>query len=195
VVAPDWYPDPGGSSAERYWDGNAWTTHLRTAGEHSPTQSRVVAPRPGRGLIVGLSAALAAVVVLLIVGLVALLDSTDQPGSPNTSAPEKSVLSGSNDEWMASVCERGKYMDGGVSLPDSLSAGICLSSADGSPVSIGSFDTEFAAENAAAMYTKQGGSYATGVDSAGTVWLFISSWQEKGDTLTPLRDFGFAVQR
>jgi len=24
-----WYPDPGGSSSERWWDGRGWTTHLR----------------------------------------------------------------------------------------------------------------------------------------------------------------------
>ena len=23
-----WYPDPGGTSQQRYWDGNAWTEHL-----------------------------------------------------------------------------------------------------------------------------------------------------------------------
>lgn len=35
-------------------------------------------------------------------------------------------------------------------MPDSLSAGICLSKADRSPMAIGSFESEFAAENAAA---------------------------------------------
>jgi hypothetical protein len=23
-----WYPDPGGTSQQRYWDGNVWTEHL-----------------------------------------------------------------------------------------------------------------------------------------------------------------------
>ena len=23
-----WYPDPGGTSQQRYWDGNTWTEHL-----------------------------------------------------------------------------------------------------------------------------------------------------------------------
>lgn len=28
----DWYPDPGGSDAERYWDGARWTDQTRPAG-------------------------------------------------------------------------------------------------------------------------------------------------------------------
>ena len=25
----DWYPDPSGNGGQRYWDGNAWTDHVR----------------------------------------------------------------------------------------------------------------------------------------------------------------------
>ncbi|MDA0179302.1 DUF2510 domain-containing protein [Solirubrobacter phytolaccae] len=28
----DWYPDPGGSGGERYWDGERWTDQTRHAG-------------------------------------------------------------------------------------------------------------------------------------------------------------------
>lgn len=32
-----WYPDPGGSAANRWWDGTAWTEHLRMPELPSPT--------------------------------------------------------------------------------------------------------------------------------------------------------------
>lgn len=193
MTEPGWYPDPGGSTAARYWDGGAWTTHLR-AGDHAhPYPSRTI-PQ-GKKLVVSLSAALAVVVVLLVIGIVALFRSDDDPGRPTASpTSQNNTLSGTSDDWMASVCEPGKYMDGGTTMPDALSVGICLSNADGSSIAIGSFDTEFAAENAAAMRTNQGGSYATGADRTGTVWVFISSWQDQGDSLAPLEEFGFTIQ-
>jgi TM2 domain-containing membrane protein YozV len=35
--SPDagWYPDPGGSGSERYWDGTRWTDQTRAAGSHT----------------------------------------------------------------------------------------------------------------------------------------------------------------
>ena len=29
LAAPGWFPDPGGSTSERWWSGDAWTEHTR----------------------------------------------------------------------------------------------------------------------------------------------------------------------
>ena len=192
MTEPGWYPDPGGSTAARYWDGEAWTTQLRAGTQSHPNFSGTI-PRD-RTLVVSLSAALAVVVLLLVVGLVVLFRSDDDQGRPTSSVSQRKSLSGTSDDWMASVCKPGKYMDGGTTMPDALSVGICLSNADGSPITIGSFDTEFAAKNAAAARIDRGGRYALGADRTGTVWIFISSWQDRSNSLTPLEKFGFTIR-
>ena len=38
--APGWYPEPGGSEGERYWDGERWTTQRRiTPSPNDPVQA------------------------------------------------------------------------------------------------------------------------------------------------------------
>ncbi|HYU59829.1 MAG TPA: DUF2510 domain-containing protein [Solirubrobacterales bacterium] len=48
--APGWYPDPGGTSARRYWDGAQWTGHLEPAqppaGQAAPVQPTPDQPAP-----------------------------------------------------------------------------------------------------------------------------------------------------
>lgn len=59
TIAAGWYPDPGGSGGERYWDGTGWTAHCR----RSP-------PKPGKTPWVWIAVVCVAVLVA-VVGVVA----------------------------------------------------------------------------------------------------------------------------
>lgn len=59
--APGWYPDPGGTGGQRYWDGQQWTAYAPrqqgvSAGWSRRTQISVVAGVAAAGLIVALFA-------------------------------------------------------------------------------------------------------------------------------------------
>ncbi len=47
--APDWYPDPGGTHEQRYWDGMRWTDHVADHGRQStdPLTDRGNVPTTG----------------------------------------------------------------------------------------------------------------------------------------------------
>jgi hypothetical protein len=40
----DWYPDPSGNGGQRYWDGNAWTDHVRAPAAQAWQQQPAVNP-------------------------------------------------------------------------------------------------------------------------------------------------------
>ena len=64
-AAPGWYPDPGGSSQQRYWDGERWTDAL-SAGSGTGGS-----PGPAGGNSTGWAAlAHASALIALIVGFV-----------------------------------------------------------------------------------------------------------------------------
>jgi Domain of unknown function (DUF4352)/Protein of unknown function (DUF2510) len=69
-----WYPDPDGSAGRRYFDGQSWTDHrAAAAGEAPPLDTHLPAPRtsgPNGKVIAGV---IAAVVVLVIVGVAAVV--------------------------------------------------------------------------------------------------------------------------
>lgn len=70
-----WYPDPGGSDAERYWDGTVWTGHCR------PFPSK---PRKLRWVWV---AAAGAVVLVTVLGVIAWRVSTSSDADRWTAFP------------------------------------------------------------------------------------------------------------
>ena len=45
----DWYPDPGGSGYERYWDGTRWTDQTRAPGSGAGATSPFGQPSPPFG--------------------------------------------------------------------------------------------------------------------------------------------------
>src|SRR3954471_19983772 len=68
-----WYPDPDGSGGRRYFDGQSWTEHRAAAVEAPPLEAATPAPRtsgPNGKVIAGV---IAAVVVLIVVGLAAVV--------------------------------------------------------------------------------------------------------------------------
>jgi uncharacterized protein YxjI len=46
---PAWYPDPAGGGGLRWWDGQAWSEHVRAAAAPAPQQTAVQTPVPQQG--------------------------------------------------------------------------------------------------------------------------------------------------
>jgi uncharacterized Tic20 family protein len=79
---PGWYADPGGSSQQRWWDGNQWTDHLQGASPAFSTTGTAVATDSSRGIatLAHLSALIAIVIGFVFVGpLVVYLAKKDDP--------------------------------------------------------------------------------------------------------------------
>ena len=68
-----WYPDPDGSGGRRYFDGESWTEHRAPVVESPPPASAPAADRPpgANGKVV--AGVVAAVVVLVLVGVAAVV--------------------------------------------------------------------------------------------------------------------------
>ena len=82
--SPGWYPDPQDRSKERYWNGSAWTTHVRNDIPRIPLapwveQSQhiltggmmpdVTPPRSNRRMWIAVTAAVCGVAAATVVGV------------------------------------------------------------------------------------------------------------------------------
>ncbi|WAL94449.1 DUF2510 domain-containing protein [Streptomyces sp. Je 1-369] len=103
---PGWYPDPHQPSAERWWDGAAWTEHRRTPeyAQAAPAQQGFGPPQDTtsvmpvasggggrRAKVVALGVAGVVLVGAIVAGAVTLAGGDDDPqgGTPAPSAPAK----------------------------------------------------------------------------------------------------------
>jgi len=82
-----WYPDPGGAPGQfRYWDGTAWSA-VTTRNPAAPPPAPGSAPSRRRGWLI----AVAALVVVLAVGLIVTLLRNPSPTVTATPDPEPSA--------------------------------------------------------------------------------------------------------
>ena len=137
---PGWYPDPGhagfGPTPERWWDGETWTEHTRTAPATATPPGSLPQPgfapqgppqgRPKGPIVAGILVSLA-VVVALVVGVVVLTGdggeeragggptpSASAESAPSDGAPEESP---SPDDAPQAPAPRQLTMAHGVTLP------------------------------------------------------------------------------
>jgi hypothetical protein len=86
-----WYPDPDGSGGQRYFDGQSWTEHRNPAAafEAPPLDAAAAAPGPPRSNGKVIAGVIAAIVVLVIVGVAAVVMTlkTDVGDATVTSTP------------------------------------------------------------------------------------------------------------
>jgi hypothetical protein len=139
--------------------------------------------------VVWLLVSLAVAVVALVVVAVALLTKH----KTEAAASGEPRAASASQEWIGAVCKRGTYQNGkgGNTLTGSAGSALCYGNSRGT-ILIGTYESEFRFENAAANFTKQS-EYATLTDDSGQLWVFYS--YDGAADLSPLSGFGFALHR
>jgi hypothetical protein len=91
-AVPGWYPDPGGSRGQRYWDGRQWT--------YAQQQRPPIAHRPGFGK--GVKTALAVGVGVVVLILVVIIIS-NEPRRAGTSPTTAAALTDAEQRFLAAM--------------------------------------------------------------------------------------------
>ena len=207
VSAPGWYPDADGRSPWRYWDGQHWTPYT-SASVNYPTDHPAPMPfpqppvtgRPPRRRF-GLKSGLGLVVALVVAGALLLAvtqfrRSSDQPATAVSSGPTSSrnaTVSGTEDDWTASVCRTGTCADGVNGLPYATDRAFCYTKTGHAALMISKFDSQVEMKNALAVAGDP--YYVSGNEPDGTIILFTIGLNDSPSALQPLTSFGFTVQK
>lgn len=152
-----------------------------------PAQSVRVFQRDVPAPVFWLSVALAAAVLALVIVAIALLGR-----DPVVGAPTQRHAESTSQDWIEAVCQRGTYQNGRGDNILTGSTGSAMCRGHGGPVVIfiGTYESQFRFENAAANFIKRG-VYATLNDDSGQLWVFYST-SNRAD-LSPLTPFGFTM--
>lgn len=131
-----------------------------------------------------LSIALVISTMALIAVAVALWTREDPP-----SAATQAASTTSPQEWIEAICATGTYQNGrgGNVLTGSTGAATCYTETSQASVFVGTYESQFRFENAAANFS-QNGAYAARTDASGQLWVFThriaeptcSSWPGLG---------------
>ena len=92
MAQPGWYPDPGGSGAPRYWDGQGWSSH--PGDDVSAQGARTNRGGSRRSTVVGISVGL-----LVIVLVVAVLIWQPWNSSPWLTAGDTNSAKPTGSQW------------------------------------------------------------------------------------------------
>ncbi|MCV7175444.1 hypothetical protein [Mycolicibacterium sphagni] len=131
-------------------------------------------------------------VAVVIAAVVTGPASTNEAGhSGGGNQPVPGTVSGTQDNWIESVCVTGSFVDGQGGLPGSTGGGLCRSRSGRGAISISQFDSDYKMRNGIAMMHVR--YYVSGTEPGGTVIAFAAVGGGSADALEPLTQFGFTV--
>lgn len=117
-ASPGWYPDPGGSGQQRFWDGSAWTQRLSSEAPSDPT------PPQRRGWLIPLVSVAAVVALGVATWIVWPRDGGEELPLPPSAAGTPSVTGWDEQpETALTPCTTVAPGEGGVINGDRASGG------------------------------------------------------------------------
>jgi Protein of unknown function (DUF2510) len=149
------------------------------------------AGRPSQKTLLFLAGA-AVLIVIVVVAVVATRPSKSNQSAGDASQSGLSAISGTQDNWIESVCVTGTFVDGEGGLPGNSGGGLCRAKGAQGMINISQFDSDYKMRNGIAMMHVQ--YYVSGIEPDGTVIAFSVLGAGGSPTaLEPLTQYGFTV--